>query len=414
MLYEIPEVNVAALVKRLERLSARTVKAGNPAIRFNKTGQHRDVPHPQKPNTLVRLVEVEVTTETPAYNGWNFLASICQTEEGNVIRAIPGYDVPGEYREGDHRCDHCNTVRRRRDTYIVRHDDGRTLRVGSSCLRDFLQHASPSQLTTAARYCFEAHSLGESAQHASWLGGAGPVQPYRVDLEEFLVYVAQTVLTDGYFVTRKLARERGTCSTSQFAMNMMLGGAREMEITSEARQLAQTAREWVLASFCALDLDNPDLDGQDILDGLTSVSKNTNDFEHNLYVVARSEAIEPRLAGIAAYIVEAYRRSLPKPEVAVSSFVGEPKARLRDIEVTFTKVVQREADGYNTMYDKTFCVMRDAAGNVLVWSASGLQDFETGKPYILTGTVKEHSTYKGVCQTILSRCIINPKLAEAA
>lgn len=414
MLYEIPEVNVAALIKRLERLSARTVKAGNPPIRFSKTGQHRDVSHPDKPNTLVRLVEMDVTTETPAYNGWNFLASICQTDDGNVIRAVPGYTVPPEYREGAHRCDHCNTVRRRRDTYIVRHDDGRTMRVGSSCLRDFLQHASPAKLTMAARYCFEAHSLGESAQHDSWLGGSGPVQPYRVDLEEYLAYVAQVVLTDGFFVTRKLARERETCSTSQFAMDMLLGGARKLDITPEARQLAQTAREWVLASFCALDMDNPDMDAMDILDGMTSVSKTASDFEHNLYVVARSEAIEPRLAGIAAYIVESYRRSLPKPETAVSNFVGEPKTRLRDIEVTFAKVVQQEADGFSRMYDKTFCVMHDAAGNVLVWSASGLQDFEVGKPYILTGTVKEHSTYKGVRQTILSRCVINPKLAEAA
>lgn len=412
MLYDIPEQNVTTLEKRLARLSARTVKAGNAPITFRRTGKFSDIPHATKENVLVRLIKVEVSTETPAHSGWHFLATICRTEEGNVVRAVPGYEVPAEFRDGEHRCDHCNTVRLRRDTYIVRHVDGRTLRVGSSCVQDFLQHTRPNQMTQAARLCFEAFEMATAARYSGWLGGMA--ETYRTDLETYLNHVAQEVLTSGRFITSKVANERQWVATSRVAYNNMMS-AREVVITPEAQELASTAREWVLATYApVLDTDSDDFDARDIVDGLSVVRKDVNDFEHNLLTVARSEAIEPRLVGIAAYIVEAYRRSLPKPEEKISSYVGTVGQRLRDIEVTFTKVVAREADGCTTLYDKTFCIMQDAAGNTLIWSASGLHDFELNTPHVLTGTVKRHTEYKGRKQTELNRCVIAPKVAIAA
>lgn len=413
MLYDIPEQNVATLEKRLARLSARTVKAGNSPITFCRTGKFRDIPHATKEGVLVRLIEVEVSTETPAYNGWQFLATICRTEEGNIVRAVPGYEVPTEFRDGEHRCDHCNTVRQRRDTYIVRHTDGRTLRVGSTCVQDFLQHARPNQMTQAARLCFEAFEMATAARYASWLGGTMS-ETYRTDLETYLNHVAQEVLTSGRFITSKLAAERKWQATSRTAYNSMMN-AHDVVITPQAQELASMAREWVLVTYApALDTDSADFDPRDIVDSLSTVRRDVNDFEHNLLTVARSEAIEPRLMGIAAYIVEAYRRSLPRPEEKTSAYVGTVGQRLRDLDVTFTKVVRREADGCTVMYDKTFCIMQDPAGNVLVWSASGLHDFELNTPYTLTGTVKRHTEYKNRKQTELNRCVIEPKVAIAA
>lgn len=415
MLYDIPEQNVTTLEKRLARLSARTVKAGNPPISFRRTGKFSDIPHATKEGVLVRLIEVEVATETPAYNGWQFLATICRTEEGNIVRAVPGYEVPTDYRDGDHRCDHCNTVRQRRDTYIVRHTDGRTLRVGSSCVQDFLQHTRPNQMTQAARLCFEAFEMATAARYPGWLGG-GMAETYRTDLETYLNHVAQEVLTSGRFITSKLAHERQCEATSRTAYHGMMA-AHAPVITPEAQELASKAREWVLAVYApTMDTDSEDFDVRDIVDAITdtTVRKDVNDFEHNLLTVARSEAIEPRLMGIAAYIVEAYRRSLPRPEEKISAYVGTVGQRMRNVEVTFTKVVAREADGCSVFYDKTFCIMQDASGNVFVWSASGLHDFELNTPYVLTGTVKRHTEFKGRKQTELSRCVVEPKVAIAA
>ena len=84
-----------------------------------------------------------------------------------------------------------------------------------------------------------------------------------------------------------------------------------------------------------------------------------------------------------------------------SEYIGEIKERLRDLDVTLTAV--RTFDGYygtTTMY--TFM----EGENVLIWMTSSYKDIEVGEHLLLTGTVKEHSEYKGVKQTKLSRCII--------
>jgi hypothetical protein len=46
----------------------------------------------------------------------------------------------------------------------------------------------------------------------------------------------------------------------------------------------------------------------------------------------------------------------------------------------------------------------DAAGNVIIWKTSKNLNGHELVSYELTGTVKKHGEYKGVKQTILTRC----------
>jgi hypothetical protein len=86
---------------------------------------------------------------------------------------------------------------------------------------------------------------------------------------------------------------------------------------------------------------------------------------------------------------------------SLSEYVGDIKERLRDLQVTLTSA--RSFDGfYGTSFIYTFV----CGENVLVWMTSSCKDIEVGDHFLLTGTVKEHSEYKGVKQTKLSRCII--------
>lgn len=99
----------------------------------------------------------------------------------------------------------------------------------------------------------------------------------------------------------------------------------------------------------------------------------------------------------AKEIADAAKASLePKSN---SEYLGEVKERLRDLEVTLTDV--RAFDGfYGTTFIYTFAYNED----VLVWMTSSCKDIEVGEKLLLTGTVKEHKIYKGVKQTVLSRC----------
>lgn len=48
-----------------------------------------------------------------------------------------------------------------------------------------------------------------------------------------------------------------------------------------------------------------------------------------------------------------------------------------------------------------------AGNDILVWNTTSFQDLEQGKHYMVRGTVKEHSEYRGEKQTALSRCKID-------
>ena len=102
----------------------------------------------------------------------------------------------------------------------------------------------------------------------------------------------------------------------------------------------------------------------------------------------------------AKEIADAAKAAL-EPE-SHSEYMGDIKERLRDLKVTLTAA--RSFDGY---YGTSFIYTFVYNENVLVWMTSSCKDIEVGEEFFLTGTVKEHKIYKGVKQTILSRCKIS-------
>lgn len=316
MKYEIPEANLKTLQTRITRLNAKLVRVGTDTVTCQVTG-HRDIPSEKDATRMVRIIELEVQGTAPTHNGWGFVATLVHTSEGNIVRSAPGFQVPADYREAAPKCDHCKINRARRDTYILQHEDGRTVQVGSSCLEEFLG-VKPGKLTKAAELFLSAYAVCEAAQRREWLGGSNVINTYRLDLETFLKSVAAVVLKDGYYVTRKVASEQNTPSTSDTASVVMNGGftVEKYPVTPEAEKLAADARAWVLSTYSNDMLDPTDMSDEEamamVLSSLRGVNRSLSDFEHNLLSCARAEAIEPRLCGIAAYIIEAFRRSQPK------------------------------------------------------------------------------------------------------
>lgn len=105
----------------------------------------------------------------------------------------------------------------------------------------------------------------------------------------------------------------------------------------------------------------------------------------------------------------------PKTE---SDYVGEIGKRL-ELAVTLVRTAhyeQRSFSGYGTTTTYIY-IMSDEAGNTLTWKTTSMLDKEVhkngichyvpimdGDTFTIKGTVKEHNTYKGEKQTILTRC----------
>lgn len=318
MTYKILEQNLEALTKRLTNLNKKLIAIGVPQVSFTTTG-HEDTPDDENPAKLIRRILIDVEGTAPEYNGWTFLATIDHTPEGNVIRTVPGFDVPVNYREGAPCCDHCKMNRMRRDTYIVRHEDGRTMQVGSSCLQDFLAYENPTKLTKATQIILSAFDIVEAAQDEQWLGGNGKSTLHyaRISLRAYLAQVAAVARADRRFITSSRAKQTDSVSTARTALHLLDNGfvanLQAAYVPTDAdKAQAEEAINWVVGKYgpvLGIETGSADDFKEAVFGTLRGTNAEISEFEHNMLTVARAEAIERRLCGIAAYIIEAHRRA---------------------------------------------------------------------------------------------------------
>jgi hypothetical protein len=123
-----------------------------------------------------------------------------------------------------------------------------------------------------------------------------------------------------------------------------------------------------------------------------------NDFMASLAVQLRDHRIltDRQLEAAAKSIVQAAER---KAEGAASQWVGEVKERF-EFEAEVMGVFGTEG-----FYGHTDIVkFKDADGNHFTWFASDYTNLDRGDRIAIKGTVKKHDEYKGVKQTVLTRC----------
>jgi len=287
-------------------------------------------------------------------------------------------------------------------------EEGEYKQVGRNCLFDFLGHASAQAAAEWAELLFNLSDDLKEFSEESFSGTS-----YYVSMSSLLAEVVCINRTTGY-LTRKQAIERGGAdyrseSTPSHLFNLHTNrNAQVMQMAKELQEslvaqdfaTAQAAQEWAL-----------------------NLPATGSDFDWNLRTIAQKEMITHKEMGLACYIVPAYLRAMeteaariareeatkesPRP---ASAWVGTPKAKMQaKLKVTFSKVIE----GF---YTSTLIAFEDEQGNVLKWFASGScigdvrnddgsysDSWEVGQTYDVKFTVKEHSVWKGVKQTLILR-----------
>ncbi len=367
----------------------------------------------------VARIPLTLTGETPRIQGWRFIATLQHLDGENVVRTLPGEDLPVEYRTRGPMCDHCCSLRRRNDTYVLRHEDGRTIQVGSSCLEDFLGSDDAAKLAARA----ETLALALAACEGDDEGFGGGVA--EVLMPEYLAIVAWCVRTIGW-TSRTVARDTDGCATADCAWHLLFSAkARadaKCEPTDDDKALALGAEGWAESLT------------DDAVNGATS------DYLHNLRAVCRTGRVEFRTAGIAASVITAYQRHLgaerarltrPATLDAYVGTVGEKVTFGLPAEVTKKGTPKKGAPtvlsaspvtlefvtGYETAYGYTTVLrFRTAEGATLVWKSTSadLSRADVGKRYTLAGNIKSHEEYKGSKQTIVTRCAVAEVPGEMA
>ncbi len=338
--------------------------------------------------------------------GWDFLATVekLRAKDGSVetlLHLKPGADDSLDLSEfrGRDVCDHCNTRRYRKETYLVRKEEtGEVVQVGSRCIRDYLGTHGEN----IARVCGYIRSLVVSLEDEEGLGGWGSYVPPEFDVEVYLSYVARTVRDDGgAFLTRKAAPDNATADRaseemmpSDHTLKLISKGKRGPLLNPEDED-RETAKE---INALVLSWTGKDAEGN---------------YRTNLQTVFRAGLMTPRHTGLVASAflalqrareVEAKRKA--RKELAkTSAHVGTVGERL---EVTLKVTAVR---WFSNAYGDTALVsMIDASGNVFKTWNSGRFGSEASKlmekddtTVTVRGTVKKHDVFQDVKETLLAR-----------
>lgn len=417
----IPERRLDELRAGIETINKRAAKLGCEPVRLT-IGEHEMVELPRDraddPPRFYKAFNVVVEGSTPKLAGWEFLATLLHfygDEAGNIIQAVPGVEVPKEYRDRGPVCDHCKTKRRRNKTYLLLHEDGRRVQVGSTCIGDFLGRSADNPEGLAA-FCEALNRfLGKlgALEDGDGEGGCDGPCVYRsyVELPVFLANTASSIREFGW-LSRGKAYETGRegCATAD-EVSHRLFSVRRYDNRDELKRLTPTASDFDEAKAA--------------IEWGKAIGDDCNDYLHNVKTLCEAGFTTHHTFGVAASIVFAYRRHLGKlaerAKAADSEYFGTVGKREVFHGLRVTRI-----SSFDSFYGTKWVVgFEDADGNRAVWFSTKLprvgfltgehefhdtlvrEELAIGETVIVKATVKEHGEYKGARQTVLTRCDIN-------
>lgn len=329
-------------------------------------------------NSVPAKYEVALHGEFPKLEGWDLVGVVEHTEFGNILRTIPGKAMDPAYRDQAPTCDHCETSRARKETFVVINTETQEVkRVGRSCLKDYLGSSleriiySAMILKTFADLEDEDYSTRGS--RASGMG-----------IISYLAKCVAVIRTEGYYLSKTKAQENGGIPTSERAATELFASPKDVEIET---------------------LESDVKEAMKLLTWISELSPES-DYEQNLKVIAQMFLIKPKHFGYIASIPAFYARHMGKLEQKKAELVEKAKSQYfgtqgkrENFKLTLEKKFFFDTE-YGRMAIYRF---RDEKGNMAVWKTSSWADIEDGETVEVRATVKEHKEYRSEKQTVLTR-----------
>ena len=389
--YAIYEGNLDRIEKKFKTIQNKCVKYGR-NFHYRQVGEEFRTVEIDGIKETLRYVLVEVEGKI-SHGNWNFIAVVDHEEGGNVIRVLDtDIQIPEKYYTSGPICEHCNTHRKRKDTYLIHNDStDEWKQVGRSCLTEFTQGMDAEEV---ARY---VSIFDEVIKGESFTGSSHHERYYSV--EELLHYAFETVKKFGY----QRSTDWEEYPTVERCMDYYSVCKGEVSKYS-SKAISRITKEMEEVNFFA-DSDNNIRLSEDAITWICSQSDD-NTYIHNLKVTCSSEWCASRNLGILISLAKTYTDHLSSEErekqfeqqSSKSEFVGRIGDRLTFTAVDVKCIYTSESQyGLNFMYR-----MHDEDGNVYMWSTSNFLNSEYS--YQIVGTVKNHEEYRGTKQTWLTRC----------
>lgn len=318
------------------------------------------------------------------YNGWTVVGILESTLTGVICHSLTGQSL-SPFTAAGCRCDHCGRKNLKK-TIVLQHKDKGLLQVGRSCVKEFTGGIDADAV--AARFSID-HLL------LSGYDATGDKVETYILRDEYLAYAAETIRLYGFVPT---SQSDCNTSTAQRARQIMLAlqpDAPDCQVVTEIRDECHR-----------LGFNAQSAKIKNVVDEALSwlqTQDNNSDFINNLQTICKQSFISAQHIGYLAALIHIYQRQQQHNNNKQQSgdFIGTPGERVK-VDVASGRCVTSYPTIYGITYVYTF---EDVKGNTLTWFAS--KEFPLDSlsfPVRLVGTVKQHKVYKGVKQTILTRC----------
>ena len=397
--YFIPESAIDSLETKLATIRRKCAKYGCEFSysRIGETFKEVEIQDEEGMRTevTIKAIEVEVSGTAIAESGWELAGKIEHLETGNLIHSFGDATIPDWYRSASPRCEHCNSDRHRKETYVLYHAKNNAWKqVGSSCLKDFTGYVSAEMAAAVASVYALLDQISEDRIHIA-------SSPKYFDTESVICYAIECVKHWGYHKS-----EEGNDATRERVRDLM---HRHMKLP---------------ASIDAVTFDPMSTANLQTFEDLRSRLLALNaedDYTNNLQVLLRAEKVPEKRLGILVSAVPYYNnliaRDVEQRNTSNSEFVGNVGDKLT-IDIATVKLVNIY-DGY---YGSTWRYqIVDAHGNVFMWDASSPMwdmvcvedspkgDVIEGLPLQIKGTIKKHDEFRNIQQTWLTRCRVTKR-----
>jgi hypothetical protein len=394
----VPVSSQKAFLKKIVSLNKKARRLGVEEITFDflsfsekkktiiTSFEERDV----ETFSTVRVAEYEINKPDVYQDGWCAVAKITNTEDGPFIDKFDVNFNEKSYKKDPQACDHCHTNRFRLATYIVRHTDGTEKQVGSSCLK-FLTHGFSVE-------AFEFRSLvtiwiNEFSEENLNYGGSGSIKLADVhtliSIAEYL-YLANNSRwqnnerdPSGYIVTPGTHR----IAADQYKTRKYFCCDENNPLVIEAKKNAENIIERAQEFEPAED----------------------DEFGKALIYCAAFNQIPLEKANLIAYLGQYFRNYDYRQEklrvAATLKHVGTVGEKRIFENLLCEKIFTFQSNyGYRES-TVTMFIFRNKDNDVLTWNSSSAKTdlIEEGKTYNIKATIKKHTIYRNIPQTVLTR-----------
>ena len=399
--YKILEANMNRLTKKLETIRNKCKKYGCDFY-FNVVDTcYQDVKL-EDGYTITAKFNIVEAEGTAVINNWKFVGTIEHHAESNIIRNSTDLVIPTRYYNAPCVCEHCNTIRTRKDTYLVYNEETQEFKqVGHTCLQDFTSGMS-AELVAQYIALFDVLIQGEA-----------PAPGCRVesyfDLTDVLCYALEICKHFGY-----IKYDPDHVADNPTTKEMTLDCLDRFE-RGRKNRYNEYLEDLLPANFSAYSEESKQK-AQDIMNYFKNADDSASDYIHNLKIIASEGCTSARNLGYSVSMVPSYRREMEKAEEDVK------RAKAHDTEKAESQFVGKVGDKISINVASATCVYSSESiygmqylykfvgtdNNVYMWSTSNWIE-DTDRVESIKGSVKNHEEFRGVKQTILTRCKVTLK-----